>query len=114
LPLDRVILSFILTLPFRRFTPASYQCQRAKTVSRKFHFSYGSFPRSFLKGVQNIDTLGVLCQIDNSMFASFCECGSPVHRHQLWSSVSNRSVRALVGHGAIGTQECGARRAEKL
>ena len=68
LPLDRVNLSFTLPLPPRRFLGSSPQNQRAKPVSCKFRFTYWSFASSFLKGVQNINALGELRHIENSMF----------------------------------------------
>ena len=68
LPLDRVILSFILNLPCRGTSAASFQDQRTKTVSCQVRFSFGSFPRSLLEGVQNINTVGKLRHIENSMF----------------------------------------------
>ena len=68
LPLDRVILSLISNLSCRGFLAASSQNQRAKSVPRKRCFSTGSFPSSLLEGVQNIDGLRELRDVENSMF----------------------------------------------
>jgi hypothetical protein len=68
LPLDRVILSFILNLPCRRICAASFQDQRTKPVSSEVRFSFWSFPSSLLERVQNIDTLRKLRHIKHSMF----------------------------------------------
>jgi hypothetical protein len=67
LPLDCVILSFILNLLCCRTFAASLQDQRTKPVSSKVRFSFGSFPSSLLESMQNINTFGKLRHIENSM-----------------------------------------------
>ncbi len=68
LPLDRVILSFIFNLPCRRFLAASFQNQGAKPISCERRVPHGSFPASFLEGVQNINGIRELRDVENSMF----------------------------------------------
>jgi hypothetical protein len=68
LPLDRVILSFILNLPWRRTFAASSQDQCTKPVSGKVRFSFGSFPSPLLECVQNINPFRKLRHIKYSMF----------------------------------------------
>ena len=68
LPVDRVILSFIVTLPSVRYFAASSLDQRSKTVSGEVCISFRSFSRALFKGVQDINALGKLHHIENSMF----------------------------------------------
>ncbi len=70
LPVDRVILSFIFNLSHGRTFALPFQNHCTEPISREFDFSFGSFSRPLFEGMQNVNTLLELCQVENSMLTS--------------------------------------------
>jgi len=68
LPLDRVTFSFILNLPPCGIVSPSLHDQGSKPVSGDFQLSFRGFPGSLLEGVQHVDALLELRDIEDSMF----------------------------------------------